>query len=106
MRKYGSEEEIGIKDAGSIDKQPWEGPCRKKYMRDENGWDMKMGLLISEWEELLRDPCYWPLRVVEVAPNKCEVQNPNALLSLVSLLHVRWLTSWQTTPSYSGKPKV
>lgn len=37
-----------------------------------------MGLLISEWEELLRDPSYWPLRVVEVAPNKCEVQNPIA----------------------------
>lgn len=55
---------IGVKRMGELDTKPFRDSCKRKYSADEA--DVKALELSSLWEEYLRDPEWYPIRVVQV----------------------------------------
>jgi hypothetical protein len=63
---YGSENKIGNKLMGTIDKGPWEAVCKERFKYHPDGWEVKMTTIISEWETRMADQEYHPYKMVKL----------------------------------------
>ncbi|RZC64522.1 hypothetical protein C5167_008210 [Papaver somniferum] len=58
LREMGNGGAIGVKRMGGIDFKPFQDACKKKYSADEA--DVKASQLLSDWENELKDPNWYP----------------------------------------------
>ncbi|XP_068639742.1 protein INVOLVED IN DE NOVO 2-like [Aristolochia californica] len=55
---------IGIKSMGELEAKPFQAACKRKFERDEA--DMKAAVLLSLWQEHIKDPEWHPFKMVAV----------------------------------------
>lgn len=56
--------QIVVKRMGDLDPEAWRGACQRKFASNE--WQTKYAEMHSLWEDYLRDPSWYPFKVVPV----------------------------------------
>ncbi|KAH9314360.1 hypothetical protein KI387_022987 [Taxus chinensis] len=55
--------EVVVKRMGELVDKPWIETCRRKFNKDE--WELKCSELFSLWTDHVRDPNWYPFKIVE-----------------------------------------
>ncbi|KAJ7975729.1 factor of DNA methylation 1-like [Quillaja saponaria] len=66
---------IGIKRMGEIDDKPFKNACKERFPLGEA--DIQASILLSLWQENLKDPAWYPLKVVQVDGNPQAILDGN-----------------------------
>ncbi|KAK7290179.1 hypothetical protein RIF29_04409 [Crotalaria pallida] len=71
IKKTRSRASIGVKRMGELDSSPFYEAMKEKYNEVEA--DKKTGLLVSWWQECVKDPHWYPFKVISVDGKEMEV---------------------------------
>lgn len=71
LRGSSSRASIGVKIMGDLDEKPFQTATKKKYSEEEA--DVKAVELCFLWQELLRDPSWYPFRIITDKEGKTKV---------------------------------
>ncbi|KAH7278568.1 hypothetical protein KP509_38G047000 [Ceratopteris richardii] len=72
LKIKGNHESIGLKQVGALNDKPWLMACQILFKDHEDGWQVRCKELMSRWENELRDPSWYPFKVMKIDDGKHE----------------------------------
>ncbi|MCO5560623.1 hypothetical protein L7F22_014239 [Adiantum nelumboides] len=69
----GDKSSICIKRMGALNEEPWKKACAVRFKHEKGGWETAFKMLFSKWEDYLKDPSWYPYKVVPKQGDKFEI---------------------------------